>query len=136
MSKTFTIKLVNDLDSLYQSKDNSYDTIITVDTDLNRQQIFAHSNILRARSTYFQNALSKNWAKKENQFFILSQPYISALIFNIILKYLYCAIIELNNLDIDTILKLLVAVNELSIEELIDFIQDYLIGNDFLEMQS
>ncbi|CAG8780021.1 2764_t:CDS:2, partial [Cetraspora pellucida] len=71
-----------------------------------------------------------------NQFFVLSQPYISTLIFNIILKYLYCGIIELNDLDIDTILKLLVAVNELLIEELIDFIQDCLIGSDFLETQS
>ncbi|CAG8726265.1 7921_t:CDS:2, partial [Cetraspora pellucida] len=136
MSKTFTIKLVNDLDLLYQFKDNSYDTIITVDTDLNKQWIFAHSNILHARSIYFQNALSKNWTKKENQFFVLSQPYISALIFNIILKYLYCGIIKLNDLDIDTILKLLVAVDELSIEELNNFIQDCLIGSDFLETQS
>ncbi|CAG8807692.1 17935_t:CDS:2, partial [Cetraspora pellucida] len=131
------VSIINDLDSLYQSKDNSsYDTIITVDIGSNKQQIFAHSNILRARSTYFQNALSKNWAKKENQFFVLSQPYISALIFNIILKYLYCGMIELNDLDIDTILKLLVAVDELSIEELIDFIQDCLISSDFLETHS
>ncbi|CAG8831429.1 4040_t:CDS:1, partial [Cetraspora pellucida] len=90
---------------------NSYDIIITVDIGLNKQQIFAYLNILHARLTYFQNALSENWAKKENQFFVLSQPYISALIFNIILKYLYCRIIELNDLDIDMILKLLVAVD-------------------------
>ncbi|CAG8687530.1 9513_t:CDS:2, partial [Cetraspora pellucida] len=45
-------------------------------------------------------------------------------------------IIELNNLDIDMILKLLVAVDELSIEELIDFIQDYLINNNLFELQS
>ncbi|CAG8678422.1 21840_t:CDS:2, partial [Cetraspora pellucida] len=40
------------------------------------------------------------------------------------------------SIDIDMILKLLVAVDKLSIEELINFIQDCLIGSDFLETQS
>ena len=46
----------------------------------------AHSLILRARSSYFNTALSKQWVKQEGEKKILNQPNISPEIFEIILR--------------------------------------------------
>ncbi|CAG8706557.1 1062_t:CDS:2 [Cetraspora pellucida] len=132
MSKTFTSQLLKDLDYLYNSKDN-YDTIITVDTE---EQIYAHYLILCTRSLFFQRALSESWIKKENRYFVLTKPNVNALIFKIILKYLYCAEIDFKSLDIDMLLKLLIAADEFLIQELIDFIQDYLISSNLSQTHS
>src|SRR5439155_18716601 len=58
-----TTKLVNDLANLLAESD-SYDVEIKVGTDKNAKTFEAHSNILKARSSYFNVALSTNWDKR------------------------------------------------------------------------
>ncbi|GBC40631.2 BTB/POZ protein [Rhizophagus irregularis DAOM 181602=DAOM 197198] len=48
---------------------------------------------------------------------------------NIILKYIYGGIISLNEQDPSEILKVLVAADNLLLQELIDYLQTYLIEN-------
>ncbi|CAG8507577.1 8402_t:CDS:2 [Acaulospora morrowiae] len=94
----------------------------------------AHSLILRARSNYFQTALSKQWARKEGDFNVLSQPNVAPEIFEIILGYIYSGAIVLSDRSINEILEILVAADELLLTDLLDFIQEYLveIKNDWL----
>ncbi|CAG8839324.1 9045_t:CDS:1, partial [Cetraspora pellucida] len=135
-NETFSDELVNDFLGLYKSKDKSYDTIIYIDKKPYGEKIYAHSLILSTRSVYFSKALSENWVKKQDGYFILTQPNTNGLVFEIILKYLYCGILNFENLDIDMIFSFLVTVDKLLIQELFDYIQIYLITSDLLESQS
>ncbi|GBC11358.2 BTB/POZ protein [Rhizophagus irregularis DAOM 181602=DAOM 197198] len=54
---------------------------------------------------------------------------ISPEIFQIILKYIYGGIISLNGQDTSEILNLLLAADELLLQELVDYLQKYLIEN-------
>jgi hypothetical protein len=49
------------------------------------------------------------------------------LTFNIFFRFIYCGNIELKNLQGPDVLKLLIAVDELNIQQLISYIQEYLI---------
>jgi hypothetical protein len=68
--------------------DNSeeFNVVIYVGEGDNQKIFQAHSLILRARSSYFRTALSKQWARKEGDDNILRQPNISPKVFEIILK--------------------------------------------------
>ncbi|RIB20352.1 hypothetical protein C2G38_2179513 [Gigaspora rosea] len=124
MAKTFS----EDFKNLYETKED-YDTIITVGKEPNVESIHAHSIILCTRSSYFRRALSDKWSKRKDGYFVLSKPNISALTFNIILKFFYCGIVDLNNQKDEIILELLVAADELLIHKLTGFIQLFLIKN-------
>ncbi|RGB28782.1 hypothetical protein C1646_796546 [Rhizophagus diaphanus] len=50
-------------------------------------------------------------------------------LFNVILKFIYCGKIELKNLQGPDALNLLIAVDELNIQQLISYIQEYLVEN-------
>ena len=50
------------------------------------KEIYAHSNILRARSQYFRAALSKKYSEKKDGKFIFKKPNIPPQLFEIILK--------------------------------------------------
>src|SRR5688572_18783498 len=58
-------QLVNDLSKLLNESD-SYDVEIRVGAEQDVKTFKAHSNILKARSTYFKTALSPNWIKKSD----------------------------------------------------------------------
>src|SRR5947209_4409720 len=81
-------KLVNDFANLLNESD-FYDVEIKVQDDdvQDNVKIFkAHSNILKARSSYFKAALSNNWAKKsENGIILFEKENISPKIFEVLL---------------------------------------------------
>ncbi|RGB24647.1 hypothetical protein C1646_772782 [Rhizophagus diaphanus] len=104
-----------------------YDVIIYAGEESNVKEIHAHSNILCIRSQYFRSAFSNEWTEKKDGKFILRNPNISPRLFNIILRFIYCGNIELKNLQGPDVLKLLIAVDELNIQQLISYIQEYLI---------
>ncbi|GBB87519.1 hypothetical protein RclHR1_00140023 [Rhizophagus clarus] len=104
-----------------------YDVIIHAGEEQNVKKIHVHSNILCARSQYFCTAFSNEWAEKRDGKFIFRKPNISPQLFNIILRFIYCGNIELKNLQGPDVLKLLIAVDELSIHSLISHIQEFLI---------
>ncbi|CAG8635679.1 11880_t:CDS:2 [Ambispora gerdemannii] len=93
---------------------------------------YAHSIILRARCSYFKTGLSNEWARKEGQVTIFQKPNISPKVFNIILN----GTIALENEDIPTILNLLVAADELLINEISDFVQDHLLEHESAWLKS
>ncbi|CAB4389205.1 unnamed protein product [Rhizophagus irregularis] len=78
-------------------------------------------------SKYFRTAFSNEWAEKNDGKFILRKPNILPHLFNIILRFIYCGNIELKNLQGPDVLKLLIAVDELNIQQLVSHIQEYLI---------
>ncbi|GBC07290.1 hypothetical protein RclHR1_07360013 [Rhizophagus clarus] len=118
--------VINDYGKLLEN-DEGYDVIIYVSENENEKEIHAHSVILRIRSQYFRAAFSKECHEKIDGKFIFRRPNISSQLFEIILRFIYCGKIDLENLHGHNILKLLLAVNELEIQTLINNIQEYLI---------
>ncbi|CAG8624453.1 15152_t:CDS:2 [Dentiscutata erythropus] len=66
------------------------DTKIIVDENDSCKEIYVHSQILMIQSKYFSNALSKKWAHKENDYYIIRKPNATKESMDNILKYLYC----------------------------------------------
>ncbi|EXX63991.1 hypothetical protein RirG_147100 [Rhizophagus irregularis DAOM 197198w] len=128
MAENLLLDLSQDIGQLLTSGDN-YDLIIQAGEGQNMKEFFAHSLILRARSTYFKTALSKEWAKKENGIIIFKKPNISPEIIELILKYFYTGLVNFDKQNGAQMLKLLMASDELNLHKLSDFIQTYLIDN-------
>jgi hypothetical protein len=124
-SETLLNSLLQDLNKLYNDADD-YDVIIRTGEGSNSEDFKAHSNILRIRSTYFKAALSSNWMKKEGNITIFKKPNIKANIFKIILKYIYTGVINLDANIVD-LGELLIAADEINLDELINYIQDYIV---------
>ncbi|GES76302.1 BTB/POZ domain-containing protein [Rhizophagus clarus] len=128
MSSNFLAELSNDYKKLFETE-IGYDVIIYAGEEPNVKEIHAHSNILCVRSQYFRTAFSNEWAKKEDDKFILRKQNIKPQLFDIILRFIYCGTIELKNLQGPDVLNLLIAVDELNIHSLITYIQEYLIDH-------
>ncbi|EXX72912.1 hypothetical protein GLOIN_2v1785846 [Rhizophagus irregularis DAOM 181602=DAOM 197198] len=123
----FLITLSRDFANIMEDSDE-YNVLIKVGADENDEKSFhAHSLVLRARSPYFKTALSNNWAKKENDITVFYKPNISPYIFELILKFMYAGEIAMDQLKGKDLLKLLVASDELLLNELHNAIQDYLL---------
>ncbi|GBB84565.1 hypothetical protein RclHR1_11130002 [Rhizophagus clarus] len=118
--------LSKNLLNLLQDADD-YNVSIQVGEKDNIKEFRAHSNILKARSPYFKIALSSDWVKEENGIIIFTKPNISPTVFEIILRYIYAGILDLDNFIGEDILDLLVAADELLLEELIIHVQKHLI---------
>ncbi|POG71261.1 hypothetical protein GLOIN_2v1876131 [Rhizophagus irregularis DAOM 181602=DAOM 197198] len=126
MPSKFLEELSNDYEKLFETE-IGYDVIIYAGEEPNIKEIHAHSNILCIRSKYFRTAFSNEWAEKQDGKFILKKPNISPHLFDIILRFIYSGNIELKNLQGPDVLKLLIVVDELNIQQLISHIQEYLI---------
>ncbi|CAI2192859.1 8603_t:CDS:2 [Funneliformis geosporum] len=120
--------LSNDIGQLFSSGDN-YDMIIQAGEGQNMKEFFVHSLILAARSTYFKVELSLERKYKSNGIIIFKKPNISPEILKLILKFLYNGNVVLDNLSGTEVLKLFVVAFEWNLQNLINFIQPYLINN-------
>ncbi|RIA97541.1 hypothetical protein C1645_732378 [Glomus cerebriforme] len=129
MSFDYWQELVNDYEKLFEN-DKEHDTIIYVGENENIKEIYAHSNILCARSQYFYAELSNENVEKKGGKFILKKPNISPYLFKIILRYIYCGKIDLTRLEGFNLLKLVTAAAELNIQTLVHCIQNYLIEHE------
>src|SRR5437867_4284165 len=99
--------------SLNDSNDlNDYDVKIQIGEGPNLEDFKAHSDILRVGSTYFDAALSSNWAKKEGDVFVFKKPNIKPDVFRIILKYIYTGTVNFDASIVDNLGELLVAADE------------------------
>ncbi|RGB35752.1 hypothetical protein C1646_698864 [Rhizophagus diaphanus] len=128
MSSKFWSELSHDYEKLFETE-IGYDVIIYAGEEPNIKEVHAHSNILCIRSEYFRTAFSAEWAEKKDGKFILKKPNVSPHLIKIILRFIYCGKIELENLQGPDVLKLLIAVDELNIIPLISHIQEYLIDH-------
>ncbi|PKB97443.1 POZ domain-containing protein [Rhizophagus irregularis] len=120
LSKNF-IKLLED--------NEYYDITIEVGKDPNVKILRAHMNILFHRSPYLRRTLASNKKNKDNVLAHIKLSKISPEIFQIILKYMYGGILSLNGQDTLEILKILLAADELFLQELVDYLQKYLVEN-------
>jgi hypothetical protein len=126
-SEILSNSLLRDLNRLYCDADD-YDVIIQVGEETDIQDFKAHSNILRIRSTYFNAALSSNWVKKDGNIIVFKKPNIKPNTFRIILKYIYTGIVVLDtNILEENLIELIVAADEINLDELIDFTQKHFI---------
>ncbi|CAG8511224.1 3861_t:CDS:2 [Dentiscutata erythropus] len=98
---------------------DEYNVLITVGTDENIKTFKAHTVILRSRSAYFRYALSGDWARKDH--IVFNKPNISPEAFEVILRYIYGATINLSAIDMLTLLEILIASDELCLAELTNY---------------
>ncbi|GBB89312.1 hypothetical protein RclHR1_00160028 [Rhizophagus clarus] len=119
--------VLNNFENLFNSKKN-YDVVIQAGEENN--EIFAHSVVLCCQSNYFNTAFSDNWAERKDGKFIFKKPNISQHILEIIIRYLYCGQLDLSvDEGGSDILKLLIATEELGLNILNEYIQEFLIEN-------
>ncbi|CAB4431960.1 unnamed protein product [Rhizophagus irregularis] len=123
--RTETIYSIEEIETFIIYNDDNYDTIIQVGENENIKEFRAHSVILRSRSPYFVGAFSSSWVKKENDIIIFNKPNVTPNIFDMILRYIYSGKLDLTE-KLSDILKLLVASDELLLEELCDYLREYL----------
>src|SRR3954468_9239128 len=74
MQQKLYLPVLNNLEYLFKSKKN-YDVIIQAGEGNNQKEIYAHSLILCCQSTYFDTALSTNWAEKKDGSIFLRQIF-------------------------------------------------------------
>ncbi|GBB98691.1 hypothetical protein RclHR1_00330018 [Rhizophagus clarus] len=106
---------------------DDYNVIIQVGENPNMKEFRAHSNILKARSPYFKGAFSDGWIDKKDNVIEFKKPNIDPDVFEIILKYIYTGEVNLDEQSGENIIKLLIASDELLLEELFEHVQDHLI---------
>ncbi|RIB28473.1 hypothetical protein C2G38_2157790 [Gigaspora rosea] len=135
-SRKFLDVLIRDYMSVLNSGDYA-DVILRIGDDENFKEFRAHSIVLRTRSPYFRTALSDRWAQKQDNVIIYEKPNILPEAFEVILKYIYSGVLDLNLKihDVKVILNILVACKELCLLELFEYMQDYLLNNMSEAMQ-
>ncbi|GBC00304.1 hypothetical protein RclHR1_38000001, partial [Rhizophagus clarus] len=116
--------VANDYEKLFNSNEG-YDVIIYAGND--DREIHAHSLVLRTRSQHFCTKFSAESFDRRNETFIFNLPTVSYQSFNMILRFIYCGKIDLDQLGGPDILRLLISVDEINIQILINYIQEYLI---------
>ncbi|GBB83396.1 hypothetical protein RclHR1_10110008 [Rhizophagus clarus] len=128
MSKQFYSKLSQNFIELLND-DEYYDVTIEVGKDPNVKIVRAHMNILCYRSPYLRRVLTSNKKSNNGGLSHIKLPNILPEIFQIVLKYIYGGNLSLNTQDTSNILKVLVAADELQLDELTDYLQTHLINN-------
>ncbi|PKC65196.1 hypothetical protein RhiirA1_461373 [Rhizophagus irregularis] len=110
-----------------------YDITIEVGNDPYVRIFRAHMVILYYRSPYLRRIITLTTNKRKNDGILshIKLPNISPEIFEIILRYIYSGeiFISLNECDTSIIIKTLVSAGELYLQELIKYLQSFLIKN-------
>ncbi|CAB4438886.1 unnamed protein product [Rhizophagus irregularis] len=109
--------------------DEYYDITIEVGEDPNVKIFRAHMIILYYRSPFLRRILASNKKNDNGVLAHIKLSNISPEIFQIILKFIYGGIISLNEQEPSETLKILSAADELHLQELVDYLQKYLIEN-------
>ncbi|RIA82870.1 BTB/POZ protein, partial [Glomus cerebriforme] len=109
--------------------DEYYDITIEVGNDPYVKVFRAHMVILNYRSPYLRRILSTNKRKNDGTLTSIKLPNILPEIFQIVLRYIYGGRLTLEEYDISDIIKIMVTANELSLQELIPYLESFLIEN-------
>ncbi|CAB4440796.1 unnamed protein product [Rhizophagus irregularis] len=78
-------------------------------------------------SPYFRSAFLNYWIRIENNIIRFQKPNISGEVFEILIKYMYSGKLELANNDIKTNIAILIAADELCLDELCSYIENFLL---------
>ncbi|RHZ88886.1 hypothetical protein Glove_21g383 [Diversispora epigaea] len=125
MSIQFYDNLSNDLTQLLESGVN-YDVSIEVEDTLFTKIYKVHSIILQTRSPYFKKKFNEITFTSIQ---VLKLPNIYFKVFEIIIKYIYSGKIYLEKIENSVIFDLLITSNELELDELVQYLQNYLVKN-------
>ncbi|RHZ62429.1 hypothetical protein Glove_340g84 [Diversispora epigaea] len=126
-SSEFLTTLSNDLSWLLENTEDCNVTL-QVGREPNVRNFYAHIALLRARSSYFRVALSKEWAKREeNGLILFRKPNISPEVFEEILKYIYRGTVDFSEQSPQNLLNFLTAGDELMLDQFCAYIQNFLI---------
>ncbi|RHZ81649.1 hypothetical protein Glove_117g113 [Diversispora epigaea] len=123
MSLKFFEKLSQNFIELLNDKDD-YNVIIKVENK--EKSLTVHSNVLKYRSSYFRQEL-ENIQPNENNIKTINKPNVSAKIFDVILKYIYGGIVNLENIETGFIFDLMLAAKKFELEELSNKLETFLI---------
>ncbi|RHZ85375.1 hypothetical protein Glove_66g131 [Diversispora epigaea] len=125
MSFKFFDKLSQDFLELLNDE-KEYNVVIEVDKEGNKKSFTAHSVVIRYRSPYLYKEL-ENLPTNKNHIKTIIKPNISVQIFEIILKYIYGGIVNIEYKDAKTIYELMIIANEFEFKELSRKLEGYLI---------
>ncbi|RHZ77144.1 hypothetical protein Glove_185g33 [Diversispora epigaea] len=126
METQFYDRLSNDLTQLLENGVN-YDVSIEVgEEDANIYKV--HSIILQSRSIYFKKKFDEI-IFNDDRVKVLKLPNISVKVFDVIIKYIYGGKFSMEKLKNSVIFDLLIASNELELDELVKHLQTHLIDN-------
>ncbi|RHZ60898.1 hypothetical protein Glove_350g31 [Diversispora epigaea] len=128
MTTKFFDRLSNDLTQLLEDPID-YNVSIEVGKAPNNQIFKVHSYILQSRCPYFKKKFNEI-PFNDNHVKALKMSDISVKLFNIIIKYIYGGIISLEKLENSIIFDLLIASNELELDELLEHLQTHLVNNN------
>ncbi|RHZ51453.1 hypothetical protein Glove_478g25 [Diversispora epigaea] len=130
MTTQFYARLSNDLTQLLESGVNCDVSIEVDEEEVPLVNIYkVHSIILQSRNPYFKKKFDEiNF--NENHVKVLKLPNISVKVFNIIIKYIYSGKISLEKLENSLIFDLLIASNELELDELVEHLQSHLVNDN------
>ncbi|KAG9300218.1 hypothetical protein G9A89_002664 [Geosiphon pyriformis] len=126
--------LSQDFGRLFNTQNLSDVTLIVGKTP-NTRTFHAHTQILAARSSYFALALSKDSFRRKNNIILLTKPNISPNIFEVALRYIYNGEISIDKFKVSEILELLIVANEFILENLINYLEDYIIEHHEKELK-
>ncbi|EXX62525.1 uncharacterized protein OCT59_025432 [Rhizophagus irregularis] len=129
MPTQFLSKLSKNYIELLIDDDEYYDITIEVGEDPNVKIFRAHMSILCYRSPYLRKILASNKNRNKENISHIKLSKISPEVFQIILKYIYGGTLSLSGQDALEILKLLIAAEEMLLQELVDYLQKYFIKN-------
>ncbi|RHZ77459.1 hypothetical protein Glove_177g85 [Diversispora epigaea] len=130
MTTRFYDRLSNDLTQLLESGVNCDVSIEVGEEDISLVNIYkVHSIILQSRSPYFKKKFDEI-TFNENHVKVLKLLNISVKEFNIIIKYIYSGKISLEKLENSVIFDLLIASNELELDELVEHLQSHLVNDN------
>ncbi|EXX58563.1 uncharacterized protein OCT59_019990 [Rhizophagus irregularis] len=106
------------------------DIEILVGKEPNTKIFRLHTFVLKVCSPYFRIALTNsNWVKIENNIIKFKKPNISVKVFEIITRYIYGGELKLVNDNVKTNVELMIAADELCLDELCTYAEDFLLNN-------
>ncbi|GBB88029.1 hypothetical protein RclHR1_14550003 [Rhizophagus clarus] len=108
-------------------KDN--DVIIYVGNEPDFKEFQSNSKTIRSKSDYFKKILSDKNIEKKDKKYIIKIPNVTPQAFDVIIKYLFTGQINLNNLTGIEILNVMIASNELKLNQLVKNIEYFLVEN-------
>ncbi|RHZ48316.1 hypothetical protein Glove_553g49 [Diversispora epigaea] len=128
MTLYFYENLSNDYVKLLENG-NEHNIIIEVGEPPVVETFKVHSIVLCYRCPYLYDEFKKSTINNDDNIKIIQKPQISAKVFNVIIKYIYGATVNLEKVETSIIFDLLMTANQFQLEELVERLQTFLIEN-------
>ncbi|CAB4377886.1 unnamed protein product [Rhizophagus irregularis] len=128
MSYKFESDVIKTLGELLENKVNC-DVIVRIGQKPNFKEFHGHSIILGCRSKYFNEILFTEYIRKKDGKYIITKQNLTPQAFDVILKYLYTGHFNINAKTGYELLDIMVASEELKLEQLTKLTEEFIMGN-------